>query len=74
MNPLRIPHFEYAPMKVSFKKKVQLSDLTPKNKKNLVKELGIVLAFCFAVAVAIVCAVLFLMDGETFDDAYNQHE
>jgi hypothetical protein len=69
MNPLRIPHFEYAPMRITFKKKVQLSDLTPKNKKNLVKELGMVLFFCFAFAVILVCAVLSLIGGERFEDA-----
>jgi hypothetical protein len=54
-----IPQFEYAPMKITFKKKVQLADLTPKKaERNLLKE---VLFFISAGAFIAVAGIVILI-------------
>jgi hypothetical protein len=56
------PQFEYAPMKISFKKKVELSSLTPKKNRptNLIKELGLTI-LCSALAAVVMVVLLILM-------------
>jgi hypothetical protein len=60
---MTVPQFEYAPMKISFRKKVRLEDLTPKPKnKNLVQEFFKVVVLGAGIAIAGI-TILILMGG-----------
>jgi hypothetical protein len=62
--------FEYAPIKVTFKKKVNLADLTPVQwKRNLLKEVIKVALISALIGVLLTVAAIAWLGGEGVEDA-----
>ena len=54
-------HFIYDPIKVTFKKKLNLRELTPTDHRYIIHDIILILGFSFALSVGIVTgAVIFL--------------
>jgi hypothetical protein len=66
----RAPHFPYVPMKVSFRKKVQLREFTPKQNqdRNLIKETLKAIGIGAFIGLVIACAVVMLVLGKGNED------